>query len=321
MARCGFADENFAGRGVFMGGYTKNIAVIKGLKQGFSSDGGELSGLVKCEKYGAHLTVEVSFINFAPLTEGRFVTAVSDGATAVIVENGAFAGTSDLDCSKGFAALICYINGGVFPVASAICGSFRHVALTLKEVVESRENALPPKAAKRAPAAYDDEAIAEENYYELSKADKDGNAVFEDKKQEKKAEYPPENAEAACTVAEEREGVNGAYIGGNAENNFYNRLKNEIEGILSAYPRESEIEEVMEGSKWVKISYGEGKYYLFGVLSAEGKPRYICYGVPAGKESDPPESMRDCATYIPAGDHGYWVMYQDATTGLTYVKS
>ena len=52
-----------------MAGYTKNIAVIRELKGGFSANGGCLSGLVKAEKYGASLKVEVSLINFAPLTE------------------------------------------------------------------------------------------------------------------------------------------------------------------------------------------------------------------------------------------------------------
>ena len=41
-----------------MAGYTKNIAVIRGLKSGFSADGGELSGIVKAEKYGMSLKVE-----------------------------------------------------------------------------------------------------------------------------------------------------------------------------------------------------------------------------------------------------------------------
>ena len=59
-----------------MGGYTKNIAVIKELKSGFSVDGGPLSGIVKAEKYGNNLKVEVSLINFAPVTEGKYVSAV-----------------------------------------------------------------------------------------------------------------------------------------------------------------------------------------------------------------------------------------------------
>ena len=65
-------------------GYTKNIAVIRGIKSGFSADGGELSGLVKAEKYGSSLKIEVSLINFAPLTEGKFTVAVSDGRHGIL---------------------------------------------------------------------------------------------------------------------------------------------------------------------------------------------------------------------------------------------
>ena len=68
-----------------MSGYTKNIAVIRELKNGFSADGGALTGLVKAEKYGAKLRAEVSLINFAPLTEGRYVTAISDGDRKSVV--------------------------------------------------------------------------------------------------------------------------------------------------------------------------------------------------------------------------------------------
>ena len=60
--------------------YTKNIAVIHGIKDGFSSDGGNLSGLVKAERYGRRLTVEASLVNFAPLSQGRFVTAITTAA-------------------------------------------------------------------------------------------------------------------------------------------------------------------------------------------------------------------------------------------------
>ena len=84
-------------------GYTKNIAVIKGIKDGFSVDGGALSGLVKAEKYGAKLRVEVSLINFAPLTEGKYVCAISDGKTTLTVEDCAFEGESALDTANGFA--------------------------------------------------------------------------------------------------------------------------------------------------------------------------------------------------------------------------
>ena len=116
--------------------YTKNIAVIKGLKDGFSADGGALSGLVKAEKYSNNLKIEINLINFAPLTEGRYVAAISDGEHSEIVENLVFEGRSKVDTSAGFAAVICYVNAGVQLLASAVCGNFQSAAFGLKGEIE-----------------------------------------------------------------------------------------------------------------------------------------------------------------------------------------
>ena len=196
-------------------GYTKNIAVIRGLKDGFSSDGGSLSGLVKAERYGSHLKIEISYINFAPLTEGRYITALSDGTHTVIAENGLFEGESELNTDQGFAALVCFINGGVYPVASAVCGNFRGEALGIKAEVEKAENLNAANKKSKGTAVsqvtqvYEDEAIAEENYYEFE-TDESGGAVCEDKKEEESGEKPYENEEAVSAVKDKKSSVNGA---------------------------------------------------------------------------------------------------------------
>lgn len=323
-----------------MAGYTKNIAVIKGIRDGFSADGGALSGLVKAEKYGAKLRIEVSFINFAPLSEGRYVCGVSDGKTTQIVENGEFEGASGLNTDSGFAALIAYVNGKVFPVASAICGNFHDAALEIKQEIEREENLKIAASAKKKEEEndvgdYEDEAIAEVNYFEYAKTDKDGGAVREDKKEEKERSKTCDDEKAFGAVPQEKDGVeqaeNGVYDGGNAKKGeipplsrggaFYERMKEEIDKLLSTYPAEECLENLIEGSRWVRISYAEGAFYVFGVLYEDGKPRYICYGVPAVQNTAPPESMTELASFLPAspddGETGYWVMYQDADTGAS----
>ncbi len=325
-----------------MGGYTKNIAVIKGLKEGFSVDGGELSGLIKCERYGSVLRVEVTYLNFAPLTEGRYVTAISDGTTTLIVENGIFEGNSDLDTSEGFAALVCYINGGVSPVASAICGNFHGAAIGIKAEVEKAESAAPEipekktdkKSDKKTPVQpYEDEAIAEVNYYEFAQTDEGGGALRENKKEEKDGAEACENETAFGAFKEEQSGINGAYSGGNPQNNgkgeasplvrggFYERVKDEVEGLLKVYPKEEALEKTVENSKWVRITYDGDKFYVFGVIYGGQSPEYICYGVPTEQSENPPESMRGLASFIPVSPNerhrGYFIMYQDAQTGAS----
>ena len=69
----------------------------------------------------------------------------------------------------------------------------------------------------------------------------------------------------------------------------------------------------------VKINYGDGKFYVFGVIYGGGNAQYICYGVPSDNPRTPPASLEN-SFFIPASEDaqsGYWVMYQDAKTGAS----
>lgn len=325
--------------------YTKNIAVIKGLRDGFSADGGALSGLVKAEKYSQNLKVEVKLINFAPLTEGRYVAAISDGKHVEIVENCLFEGQSALEAANGFAAVVCYVNGSVQLLASAVCGNYDSAVFGLKGEIERAEKIKPDSgksvvdanqaAAKIeetekakievegketshssevqiAPAGYEDEAIAEVNYYEFGKTDENCDPVCENPQKEEDGRklYPNETCAGAVEKGE----------GGLARGGFYDKMKAEAEGLMLNYPHCKELEGAIEGSEWVKICYGGDKYYVFGILFAAGVPRYLCYGVPSFNAADPPESMRQYASFLPVETEkgsGFWIMYQDADTGAS----
>lgn len=330
-----------------MGGFIKNIAVIKGLKDGFSVDGGALSGLVKCERYGSALRVEVTYINFAPLSEGRYVTAISDGTATLIVEDGFFEGNSSVDTSQGFAALVCYINGNVSPIASAVCGNFHGEALGIRAEVEKAERVAPEKKPepkkneeKKNSSLYEDEAIAEVNYYEFAQTDEGGGTLRKDKKKEKNGIKTYEDEENSGAFEEEQGGLSPEcaaddFGGGGkktaknagvadsplARGGFYDRVKNEVEGLLKVYPAEEALEKTVKNSKWVRITYDGDKFYVFGIIYGGQTPEYICYGVPTEQSETPPESMRGLASFIPASPNerrrGYFIMYQDAATGAS----
>ncbi|MDE7453796.1 MAG: hypothetical protein K2N22_05240 [Clostridia bacterium] len=297
-----------------MSGYTKNIAVIRELKNGFSADGGPLTGLVKAERYGAKLRAEVSLINFAPLTEGRYVAAISDGTHTQILDNGVFEGYSDVDTGAGFAALVCFVNGAVSPIASAVCGNFQSAALGIKDFIERAEK--PETVQIPTETAYEDEAIAQENYYEYEQANTDGGSVRKDKTQEKNGRKSEQNEEGSAHVKSNRR-ASGLARG----ECFYKTMKGEIDKLLSTYPAENNLEKVVENSRWVKISYGGDKFYVFGIIYQKDTPQYICYGVPTDDSKKPPESLKGLATFIPASaegaTEGFWVMYQDAATGAS----
>lgn len=293
-------------------GYTKNIAVIRGLKSGFSADGGALSGLVKAEKYGSSLKVEVSLINFAPLTEGRYVAAISDGKKVCVLDGLSFNGYSEVDTGAGFAALICFVNGTVSPVASAICGNFQSAALGIRAEIEKQEKINSESAPK---IKYEDEALAKENYYEFEQADKDGGSVCENQTAQTDGEVACEDEKADSAFEED---ASGGLARGEC---FFVRMKDEIEKVLSSYPAETALETTVENSRWVRITYGGDKFYVFGVIYTDEIPRYICYGVPSEQSARPPESLAGISSFIPAspdgGEKGYWVMYQDAVTGAS----
>lgn len=306
-----------------MGAYVKKIAVIKQVKGGFSADGGAVSGLVKCETYAGFIKVEVSLINFAPLTEGRYVLGVTDGLNTVTFEGLSYEGEGDFNLSSGFAFLVCFSHNTVAPIASAACGQMACALPDLKEEMTKRENIRPPKGG----AAYDDEAITEVNYYES--AYESGTAVRETQTQEADGCAGGEDEKNTRFVQSEKESrvsetaaVNGdkePLAGGLAGGDFYTRMEGDIKRIFASYPTETELENVMEGSRFARISYGENKFYVFGVLRVEGKPRYICYGVPAKNGDTPPPSLKDCASFIPTESGGYWMTYQDASTGVSVV--
>lgn len=293
-------------------GYTKNIAVIRTLKNGFSADGGALSGLVKAERYGNSLKIEVSLINFAPLTEGKFVIAVSDGKHVLVMDGLTYEGVSEVDTGSGFTALICFVRGEVLPIASAVCGAFRVAVEIIRAEIEKQEKInidKPASASAIGDIKYEDEALAQENYYEYEQTDKDGGAVRKDKKEKADGHSVLEDEEA--------ESAGSQAHGGLARGDFYGRMKKEIENVFSSYPEEAALCNVVENSRWVRIDYGEGKFYVFGVIDKDDYPAYICYGIPSADSTRPPESMTNLASFLPAEGGGYWIMYQDAATGAS----
>ena len=334
-----------------MAGYLKKIAVIKQLKGGFSADGGVISGLVKVETYAGYLKAEVSLINFAPLSEGRYVFGISDGVNTVVFEEVSFECESALNCENGFAFVVCFCHGGASPIASGYCNQAASFLPALTQEIQRRESLNPKKSNG---AAYDDEAISEINYYE-DKTDKDDKPLLKGQKEEElqpsggedeKAVRPVKIAQGGKSEQDglredsglreqvefkQQEDLNSAkaqdasggergeeeLTGGLAGGDFYSRMQADIERIFSAYPKESDLEEVLEGSRFVKIGYGNGAYYAFGVLYIGGNPAYVCYGVPSLNAQEPPKSLKGISSYVPCKKGGYWMTYQDARTGVS----
>ncbi len=284
-----------------MSGYVKRIAAVKQIKDGFSTSGAPLAGLVKAEKYGGQLSVECSLLNFAPLSEGKYTCAVTDGNVVEIFDCPSGERQSALDLSLGFAAVICFVKGGVQAIASAVNGAMGIALISLKNAVETaevKEQKTKPEE-NVADAEYHDEAIAEVNYYELEGVKDGGDDIAaEEEEEDGNTSQKDENAGGACREKQD----------------FFQKIEGEVTRLLSEYPKESALCEAIENSDWVKIDYGEGKYYVFGVIYAEGRAQMLCFGVPA-EESEPPESLKGLAIHIPTESGGYFITCQNAQTG------
>ncbi|MBQ3115878.1 MAG: hypothetical protein IJC07_02500 [Clostridia bacterium] len=176
---------------------------------------------------------------------------------------------------------------------------------------------------------YDDEAVATVNYFDVE-------MEMQKKLQSiKEADYDNarvQNELPHFTNEEEtKKGENGAYRTKNetdcskrkkdSATPYVNTVKAELNEIFKKFPAEKQLESAFPFSRWAKITYEENKFYVVGVIKQNKTERYICYGVPGKYSPTPPESLAGYCTFIPLsifnvrGD-GYWMMFQDAITGV-----
>lgn len=107
--------------------FIKKMCILRQVKQGFSGDGKTLSGLIKIEQYGKNLSVEVSVINFAPLSSGEYYCLLADSRnrTEMLPLRGKslFNIVSELNAENGFCGVICFVKNGIVPIAYGINGN------------------------------------------------------------------------------------------------------------------------------------------------------------------------------------------------------
>lgn len=101
---------------------------------------------------------------------------------------------------------------------------------------------------------------------------------------------------------------------------FFDRLKPQIDKLFEDNPAENSLQALFPASKWVKVEYeDEGDFFVFGLLYDEGgNVKYVCYGVPSVFDQNPPEELDGYPIWLPLDEQngfGYWMTYQDASTG------
>ncbi len=100
--------------------------------------------------------------------------------------------------------------------------------------------------------------------------------------------------------------------------NFYKNVKFKLEEVMTANPPEKRLEKLIPDSKWVKVYYEKGEYYVVGILSEEGEVKFLAYGVLGFKSVKPPKDAVELCDFLEIdgkSGEGYWLMFQDAKTG------
>lgn len=106
------------------------------------------------------------------------------------------------------------------------------------------------------------------------------------------------------------------------EGDFYILIKDQIDDLFARFPHNQDLENLVDNSAWVTISYDNvEKDYVVGLLYDEEKNlEFIAYGVPGNIENQPPAQIIEYSQWLPLdpkmpSGRGYWVMFQDAITG------
>lgn len=288
-----------------MSGYIKRIIILRGLGDPV---------VLKCES-GASVSVSAS----AELS-GRTL-ALYDGKLMELFDSLPVVG-SRADLSKGLAAglisdgrIVAFGGAGECVSRSEFTKIYESVAISSAEAIKTLNGSL-----------YDDDKIADENYYD-NRAIEDFNYEEQSNKHdETKTRNAAERRAGACEnqaadyaaaadacASEER--AEACHDGGD----FYSTVRVETQKLFSRGTKEHGLGEVVPSSKWVRINYTADRYYVVGIIEKQNRPEFLCYGVP-GRYGNPPEKLKGLASFIPAslydlhGD-GFYVMFQSARSG------
>lgn len=308
--------------------YNKKFIVLKELFKGYSVNGKPLSGIVRAESQDGVTAVNLSLIGFTTLTEGKYFAVISFGNgknfTFDLGTNPVTFFTQLSIDFTDFACLIVHIADEVTPVAF---GSIENSGITATSLTESlnfeiknkktTQTEITPKTDIQVQTpTYDDETVATENYY-----------LYDDKEEQNEQSLFTKNVRPDAQSKNQRGGekeeiemFEDAQSVAFNEENYYLKVKDDLDKLFATMPPDTALNKSLPSSKWVKINYGEENHYVVGIIFKDSEPEYICYGVPAKYNEKPPKELDGICSFIPLsvfdmqGD-GYWVIFQSAITG------
>ena len=102
------------------------------------------------------------------------------------------------------------------------------------------------------------------------------------------------------------------YYAAGSNSEYYQSVKNEIGKVFTQFPPYYPLIKKYSDAFFVRIDFpSSDKYFVLGVLEAEGVIRYICYGLPVdGEEVNDKDFI-----YVDNSPVSFWMLFQDAQTG------
>ena len=322
------------------------MCILRQVKQGFSGDGKALSGLVKAEQYGKNLSIEVSVINFAPLSSGEYYCILSDGKnvaeTLPLRGKSLFNILTDMDISNGFCAVVCFVKDSITPIAYGVNGngsynwkSILNQALPpsfyekerKKEDAPLEDEPAPTQAEIGAQAVmeeegvtlYDDETVVTKNYYEEQNDEQiQPTKNSEDAPTSRASEN--QTAQTGVDAKEDGDATRVLHPFTTDSDGYYLSVKAEMDALMQKYPKDDTLKGAFCCSEWIRVKgEADNPQYLVGVVYEEGKAKYVCYALSAKDRNNPPAEIREACTFVPttpfSDSEGFFVIFQSASTG------
>lgn len=102
------------------------------------------------------------------------------------------------------------------------------------------------------------------------------------------------------------------YYAAGMRNDYYQSVKNEIGKVFTQFPPYYPLIKKYSDAFFVRIDFpSSNKFFVLGVLEADGVIRYICYGLPADGENINDKDF----IYVDNSPVSFWMLFQDAQTG------
>ncbi len=172
---------------------------------------------------------------------------------------------------------------------------------------------------------YDDEAIAESNYFLNDNKSEDENATLYN--QDDRVEYAncSQNAQEKASYSSQGYEASPCHYEEQKEPKYYSSIKEKLLPLFEKYTPISALTAIIPSSNWVKVPYGENKHYAVGTVKENNVVKYLCYGVP-GVYGVKPKGFESYSYFIPISlfnllGEGYWCVFQEAESGKRVYKS